>query len=154
MKALPGAVWVDKKGTTFQKFAKALSADALKTAVFDGDETAEGTLIYDKPKADGGKVIGFVMDGTPTKGFATASRKVEFFAKGLQGKTDAAGKPVDPLPVFEPRDWMPDDAYPLYLINWKEASPTHSPTFHNPSLLELKPNNPLIVHRTPRRSSG
>lgn len=146
IKKLPGAVWVDKKGTTYQKFAGALSTDALKTAVYDGDPSAEGTIVYNKPKDQGGTAIGIVNDGKPVKGFATASRKIQFYVKGLEGKVDAAGRPVNPLPAYEPRDWQPNDEYPLYLINWKEVSHTLSRTFNNPWLLELKPENPLIVH--------
>jgi thiosulfate reductase/polysulfide reductase chain A len=146
LKQLPGAVWVDKKGTAYRKYASPLSADALKTAVYDGPQDKDGTLVYNKAKADGGTVIGVVVGGKAVKGFATPSRKVEFFAKALETKKNAAGKPVNPLPVYEPRDWQPSSEYPLYLINWKEASHTHTRTFNNPWLLEVKPENPLIMH--------
>ena len=56
------------------------------------------------------------------------------------------GQPVDPLPVYTPRNWQPDDEYPLYLINWKEASHTHARTQNNAWLVEIKPDNPLIIH--------
>jgi thiosulfate reductase/polysulfide reductase chain A len=146
MKKLPGAVYVDKKGTAYQKFASPLSADALKTAFFDGDPARDGTLVYNKDKAQGGTVIGVVVDGKPVKGFATPSRKIEFKAASLASKKDANGNPVSPLPEYTPRDWQPSGEYPLYLINWKEASHTHSRTFNNPWLLHLKPENPLIIH--------
>lgn len=146
LKQLPGAVWVDTKGTAYAKYAAALSADALKTAFYDGPQNRDGTLVYNKDKADGGTVIGVVAGGKAVKGFATASRRVELYAKGLEGKKDATGKAVDPLPVYEPRDWQPSADYPLYLINWKEASHTHSRTFNNPWLLHLKAENPLIIH--------
>ncbi len=45
---------------------------------------------------------------------------------------------------YTPRDWQPSAEYPLYLINWKEASHTHSRTQNNPWLLDLQPTNPLI----------
>jgi thiosulfate reductase/polysulfide reductase chain A len=32
------------------------------------------------------------------------------------------------------------------MINWKEASHTHSRTQNNPWLLEIKPTNPLVIH--------
>jgi thiosulfate reductase/polysulfide reductase chain A len=76
----------------------------------------------------------------------TPSGKVEFAAASLAGKLAADGKPVDVLPVFRPRDWMPSDDYPLYLINWKEASHTHTRTQNNPILLERKPWAPLVIH--------
>jgi thiosulfate reductase/polysulfide reductase chain A len=146
LKALPGAVWVDKTGTTYSKFAAPLSSAQLATAYYDGDPTVDGTVVFDKPPAQGGVRIGVVIDGVPVKGFATPSRKVEFYAASLQGKTDFAGKPINPLPVYEPRDWQPSSDYPLYLINWKEASHTHTRTQNNAWLHEIQPEDPLIIH--------
>jgi len=153
-KKLPGAVWVDTKGTRYRKFTDVLPDSTLATAYVDGDPSVDGTIVYDKAPASGGKPIGIVVDGKPRKGFNTPSRRVEFYAASLEGKVDAAGKPVDPLPVYVPRDWQPDDSYPLYLINWKEASHTHTRTFNNPWLLHLKPENPLIIHPDTARRFG
>jgi thiosulfate reductase/polysulfide reductase chain A len=147
LKALPGAVWVDKKGTRFEKYGEALTPEQLKSAFFDGGRRAEGTAIYDKPKEEkGSKRIGTVVGGKPVVGFATKSGRVEFASKWLAEKKDADGKPVDPLPAYEPRKWQPSAEYPLYFINWKEASHTHSRTQNNPWLLEIKPENPMVVH--------
>jgi len=146
LKALPGAVYVDEKGTKYAKYAGELAPEKLEKAVYDGDPTVDGTAIYDKAKDDGGVVIGHVFGGKPVKGFATKSGKIEFMSTSMVDKTDTDGKAVDLLPVYTPRDWQPDDKYPLYLINWKEASHTHSRTQNNPILLELKPDNPLVVH--------
>jgi thiosulfate reductase/polysulfide reductase chain A len=146
LKALPGAVWVDKGGTRYQKFAEELKPEQLKTAVYDGKPKADGTAIYDKPKDQKGIRIGTVVDGKAVKGFATPSGKVEFVAKWLGEKKDATGKPVSPLPVYEPRDWQPTAEYPLYFINWKEATHTHSRTQNNPWLLDIKPDNPMIMN--------
>ncbi|MBI4611148.1 MAG: molybdopterin-dependent oxidoreductase [Candidatus Rokubacteria bacterium] len=146
LKALPGAVWVDTKGTRYEKYAEPLKPEQLKDAFFDGNPTSEGTGIYDKPKDQKGKRIGTVVGGKPVRGFMTKSGKAEFFSKWLGGKTDANGKPVDPLPVYEPREWQPSPEYPLYLINWKEASHTHTRTQNNAWLVEIKPENPLIIN--------
>jgi thiosulfate reductase/polysulfide reductase chain A len=146
MKALPGAVWVDSKGTSYEKYAEELVSEVTETAWFDGDADTDGTVVYDKPKDDSGVRIGVVLGGIPVKGFNTPSRKVEMYAKALAEKQDANGKPVDPLPAYTPRDWQPDAEYPLYMINWKEASHTHSRTQNNPWLLEIKPTNPLVIH--------
>ena len=146
LKALPGAVWVDKRGTAYEKYAAPLAADKLASAWFDGDPSADGTAIYDKPKGDGGTVIGHIIRGQAVRGFHTGSGLVEFSSTTLDGKTDADGAPVDPLPVYLPRNWQPDEKYPLFLINWKEASHTHSRTQNNQILLELKAENPLVVH--------
>jgi thiosulfate reductase/polysulfide reductase chain A len=146
LKALPGAVWVDTKGTTYEKFAAPLAPEKLATAWFDGDPAAEGTAIYSKPKAEGGTRIGTVIRGQAVRGFFTKSGKVEFVASSLADKTDALGNPVDPLPVYTPRDWQPSEEFPLYLINWKEASHTHTRTQNNAWLLDIKPENPLVIH--------
>lgn len=146
LKALPGAVWVDKGGTRYDKHAEELPADKRAAAWFDGDPGAEGTVAYDKPKDQGGKPIGVVVGGRVVTGFRTPTGKVAFVARHLAAKKDAAGRDIDPLPVYQPRDWEPSAEYPLYLINWKEASHTHSRTQNNPWLLELKPTAPLIIN--------
>ncbi|HAZ14772.1 MAG: hypothetical protein A2X86_22385 [Bdellovibrionales bacterium GWA2_49_15] len=146
LKKLPGAVWWDKGGTKYEKYKSELSEEKLKTAWFDGDKKAEGTGIYDKDKAKGGKRIGTIIGGTPVRGFFTSSGKVEFFNKGYASKKDAQGRPVASLPEYTDRDWMPNAEYPFYQINWKEASHTHTRTQNNPWLLELKPTNPLMMH--------
>lgn len=154
LKALPGAVWVDKGGTRYEKFAEELKPEQVKTAVFDGKPKAEGTAIYDKPKDQKGTRIGTVIGGKAVKGFATPSGKVEFVAKWLGEKKDATGKPVNPLPVYEPRDWQPTAEYPLYFINWKEANHTHSRTQNNPWLLDIKPDNPMIMNPATAQKYG
>jgi thiosulfate reductase/polysulfide reductase chain A len=146
LRALPGAVWVDPNGARYQKYAAPVAPDKLATAWFSGDPSADGTQIYDKPKEEGGARIGTVIDGQALRGFFTKSGKVEFSAPSLADKPDADGRPVDPLPVFNPRDWQPDEQYPLFRINWKEASHTHTRTQNNPWLLEIKRDNPLVVH--------
>lgn len=154
LKALPGAVWVDGKGTVYEKWAAELAPEKLEKAWFDGEPTAEGTKIYDKPKEEGGKRIGTMLGGKAVRGFMTSSGKVEFFASSLVEKTDALGIPVDGLPVFTARTWQPDENYPLYLINWKEASHTHTRTQNNAWLVEIKPKNPLIVHPDTAKKYG
>jgi thiosulfate reductase/polysulfide reductase chain A len=154
LKALPGAVYVEKKGTKYEKYADPLAPEQVGAAWFDGKRNAEGTRIYDKPKAEGGKPIGVVVGGKALKGFATGSGKAEFYTPSLAEKKDANGKPVDPLPVYKPRDWQPSAEFPLYLINWKEASHTHSRTQNNEWLLEIKPTNPLVIHPDTAAKNG
>lgn len=102
---------------------------------------AAGTLRNAK-----GKAIGLLRDGKLVKGWNTPSRCCEFVSRQLEGKKDAHGNPVDPLPAYRPRDWFPDDQFPLYLINWKEASHTHSRTQNNPWLIELRRWNALAIN--------
>lgn len=154
LQALPGAVWVDKGGTKFEKYGAELAPEKLETAFFDGDRNAEGTAIYDKPIDEKGKRIGTVLGGKPVRGFMTGSGKVEFLSPGLAKKTDANGKAVDPLPAYQPRDWLPSSDYPLYLINWKEANHTHTRTQNNAWLLEIKPSNPLVINPVTAETLG
>jgi thiosulfate reductase/polysulfide reductase chain A len=88
------------------------------------------------------------------RGFFTASGKTELFNAKWAEKKDANGNPVDALPGYKPRDWQPNAQYPLYLINWKEASHTHSRTQNNPWLLEIKGSNPLAIHPDTAKKLG
>ena len=146
LKALPGAVWVDSGGTTFAKYTDEVSAESLAIAWFSGPKDKDGTLIYDKPLEEGGKQIGVIYQGKPIRGFFTATGLAQFADPSLVEKVDFGGKPVDPVPDYVPRSWQPSDDYPLFLINWKEASHTHSRTQNNTLLLDLKPTNPLVMH--------
>jgi thiosulfate reductase / polysulfide reductase chain A len=154
LRALPGAVWIDRGGTKYEKYAAELKPEKLKDAFFDGDPKADGTAVYDKPKDKKGKRIGTVLHGKAVTGFMTKSGKVEFYSKWLAEKKDALGKPVDPLPAYEPRNWQPTAEYPLYFINWKEANHTHSRTQNNPWLLDIKPDNPMVINPATAASYG
>ncbi len=146
LKKLPGAVWIDQKGTCYEKYAEPLSTEELNTAWTEGNMNMEGSRIYNKSTDQGGKRIGTVINGKPVRAFQTPSGKVEFSATWSSAKTDADRNLVHPLPVYQPRDWQPSEEYPLYLINWKEASHTHTRTQNNAWLIEIKPANPLIIH--------
>ncbi|OGQ47950.1 MAG: hypothetical protein A3I09_01365 [Deltaproteobacteria bacterium RIFCSPLOWO2_02_FULL_47_10] len=141
LKALPGATWVSKEGTKYEKYKSPIPDEKVKDAVLDEN------LIFSKKK-DGtkDKQIGFLKDGKAVKGFMTPSGKVEFYNAKFAEKKDADGNPVDSLPVYKPRTWQPDTEYPFYLINWKEASHTHARTQNNAWLIEIGPNNPLKMN--------
>ncbi|MBI4357741.1 MAG: hypothetical protein HY584_00440 [Candidatus Omnitrophica bacterium] len=140
LKALPGAVWVDTKGTRYEKYNDPIAADVIAKGVVEED------LLFDKPKAEGGQSVGILINGQWTKGFNTATRKVEFASASWAAKKDANGKPIPALPVYEPRAWQPSAEYPLFLINWKEASQTHSRTQNNAFLAELKATDGLRIN--------
>ena len=114
----------------------------------------KGATLLDAPADAKGKQIGTIIGGKALKGFATPSGKVEFYNADFAKKKDAKGRPVDPLPAYTPRDWQPDERYPLYLINWKEASHTHTRTQNNAWLTEIKPSNPLVIAKTTARRLG
>ena len=189
LKALPGAVWVDPKGTRYEKFNEPVKSKLVLDAdgrVFDkpaddGSRKQVGLMVreslWTKPEAEGGAQVGrliagqvFYTDGDqildgpklegtkparigyafggtdPRRGFFTSTGKVEFANAKLADKKDVNGQPVDTVPAYRPRDWLPDRDYPLYLINWKEASHTHTRSQNNPYLVALKPDNPLIIN--------
>ncbi|OFY64516.1 MAG: hypothetical protein A3H98_08360 [Bacteroidetes bacterium RIFCSPLOWO2_02_FULL_36_8] len=171
-KKLPGAVWTTGK-TEYEKYKKEIAEDVLKTTVVEkvkikmlknGEEKeVEIEHIYDKPKADGGKRLGtyFMVEDEnknndpkfkpkvtkkAVKGFMTPTGKVELVLNYLKGKTDANGNPCSEFPDYKQRDWYPNNEFPCFLINWKEATHTHTRTQNNRWLLELKPENPLQVN--------
>jgi thiosulfate reductase/polysulfide reductase chain A len=109
----------------------------------------DGDRLLDGPKLEGKKPrqIGFAFGGTdPRRGFFTSTGKVEFANPKLAEKKDVTGRPVDAVPAYRPRAWLPDADFPLYLINWKEASHTHTRSQNNPLLVALKPYNPLVIN--------
>lgn len=142
LKALPGATWMSTKGTRYNKHLDGIPPEKL------ADSIVEENLVFSKKK-DGSKdkQIGMVRpDGTAVRGFITPSGKLELYAKKHETKKDAAGKPLNPLPVYESREWQPSPEYPLFLINWKEASQTHSRTQNNAFLAELKTTDGLRIN--------
>lgn len=143
LKALPGATWVSPKGTRYEKYKEEVRPGAIEKVKVRNLEVEQ---VYDKPKSEGGKRIGTVINGKPVRGFMTPTGRFEFVLTILDGKKDAEGNPCEVLPVYKPRDWQPNDQYPLYLINWKETSHTHTRTQNNRWLLEIKPENPLIIN--------
>lgn len=194
LKALPGATWIDPKGTTYEKFkaevkppdgaATKTNAQLVRSAdgktllgfadssknTFDLDgktltvpsdaKFENATVMVDNDgklwgyadakgllKDKAGAVVGVALkSGKFAKGFNTPSRKLEFFSAQAAAKKDANGKAMDGLPAYSPRDWQPDKDFPLYLVNWKEASHTHSRTFNNPWLMGIQPANPIALN--------
>lgn len=142
LKRLPGATWVSKKGTRYNKHLEVIPAEKAADAI------TEGNLLFSKKK-DGSKdkPIGMLRaDGSAVRGFFTPSGKLELYAKQHETKHDAVGRPLNPLPAYEPREWQPSPEYPLFLINWKEASQTHSRTQNNAFLAELKATDGLRIN--------
>ena len=73
-------------------------------------------------------------------GFATPSKKIEFFSEQM------AKKDLNPLPAFVEPIYKPTAEFPLYLVNFKQIEHTHSRTFNNDWLMEMKPDNPLLIN--------
>ncbi|MBI2870639.1 MAG: molybdopterin-dependent oxidoreductase [Candidatus Omnitrophica bacterium] len=150
LKNLPGATWVSTKGTRYHKHLDVIPPEKM------ADSIVEGGLVFSKKK-DGSKdkPLGMVRaDGTAVRGFLTPSGKVELYAAKHEGKKNAEGEPLKLLPEYEPRQWQPSAEYPLYLINWKEASQTHSRTQNNAFLAELKVTDGLRINTKTAASLG
>ena len=122
---------------------------AVGRIIADQPWFTDGDKLLDGPKLEGKKPkqIGYAIGGTdPRRGFFTSSGKVEFYNAKFAEKKDANGRPVDPGPDFKPREWMPNASFPLYLVNWKEASHTHTRSQNNPLLVAIKSSNPLVIN--------
>ncbi|MBI4055369.1 MAG: molybdopterin-dependent oxidoreductase [Elusimicrobia bacterium] len=164
LKKLSGAVWVSPKGTEYRKYAKPLKPEDLAKAVTeDGSpyrpDVPAGTGLYDKPKKDKGKRIGTMWKSPEgkvivVKGFDTPSGLCEFYQPKLADKKDFRGRPVDPYPAYAPRDEQPSAEFPLYLINWKEAAHTHTRTWNNQWLRDLRSEAPLMIHPETAKKHG
>ena len=150
LKALPGATWVSKNGTKYNKQANAIPPEKIQ------DGITEGGILFSKKK-DGSKdkQIGMLKpDGSAVRGFFTPSGKLELYAEKHKSKKDANGRGLSPSPIYEPREWQPDDKYPFYLINWKEASQTHSRSQNNAFLAELKSTDGLRINKKTAQRLG
>jgi len=148
IKRLPGATWVAKEGTKYHKYAEEIPQETLK------DKIIENNIVYTSKDGKKDKAIGIIIDGKAYVGFETPTRKVQLYAEYLKEKKDAKGNPLEPLPVYKERDWMPDKEYPYFLINWKEASHTHTRTHNNPYLMELKGENHLRINTISAKKLG
>jgi thiosulfate reductase/polysulfide reductase chain A len=83
-----------------------------------------------------------------TTGFATPSTKFEFYSQQMKDKG------LNPLPDYVPPQDRPTGAYPLSLINWKEALHTHSRTMNNKWLMDLRGENLLWINTSKASSLG
>jgi thiosulfate reductase/polysulfide reductase chain A len=81
-------------------------------------------------------------------GFATPSGKFEFHSAQM------AAKGLNPLPDYLPPQDRTSSAYPLALINWKEALHTHSRTMNNRWLMELRGENMLWINTSKASALG
>ena len=133
----------DKDGKTLPKTYPEYIDDQLKNGpigksldemmALPGGVYVAGQTVYDKFKKDG---------------FKTPSKKIEFFSEQM------AKKGLNPLPDFVEPIYKPTSDFPLYLINFKQAEHTHSRTFNNDWLMEMKPDNPLIINSATATKMG
>ncbi|MHB9111150.1 MAG: molybdopterin-containing oxidoreductase family protein [Thermoleophilia bacterium] len=67
---------------------------------------------------------------------------------GITGYKSLQTAGYDALPVYaDPQDSPANNpGYPLHLVNWKQVEHTHSRTFNNVWLMEMKGHNPLYIN--------
>ena len=83
-----------------------------------------------------------------TSGFATPSKKFEFYSQQMLDKG------LNPLPDYVPTEDGPTATYPFYIINWKEALHTHSRTMNNRWLMEFHGENELWINIDKAKTLG
>jgi thiosulfate reductase/polysulfide reductase chain A len=99
-------------------------------------------------KDKGGKAVGVKIGDKLAKGFETPTRKLELTSTFLK-KNKLSGLPE----YSEPED-RPTSQFPLYLVGFKQNEHTHSRTFNNVYLMEMKPDNPLLINSTTAAGLG
>jgi thiosulfate reductase/polysulfide reductase chain A len=165
-------VWIETGstgGTQFLKHSATMTFGATDTiaAVTAGLPAAETVYIV---KNSAGKTKGIAAGPTMNvgdqfkAGFNTDSRRCQFWSPKLEkyftGATPVGNQSVandlryHPLPYFLPPEDAPTSSFPLYFISWKEVEHTHTRTFNNAWLMEMKGENKLIVHPTVAAAKG
>lgn len=116
--------------TEYEKFRKEVKMP-------EGGSVDEKTGLVKDAK---GNVVGVMIGGAVRKGFNTPSRKLELSSLLLK-KHGLSG-----LPEYSDPEDAPTSDFPLYLVNFKQNEHTHSRTFNNDYLMEMKPDNPLLMN--------
>ena len=156
-----------KGGTHFRKY---MARKTFATGYTESPLIVGGQTIYIVKDATGAKVgIGtgtLVVNDTFEVGFGTSSKRAQFwdplfsdYFKNVKkigtkgGNVSVAGNVrYHPLPWYVPPEDAPatpgTGTYPWHFISWKEVEHTHSRTFNNDWLMELKKENRLHIHPT------
>ena len=116
--------------TEHEKFRKEVKAPE------EGSIDEKTGLVKDKD----GKAVGVKIGDKMMKGFNTPTRKLELTSTFLK-KNNLSG-----LPEYSDPEDKPTTEFPLHLINFKQNEHTHSRTFNNDYLMEMKPDNPLLMN--------
>ncbi|MBI4954552.1 MAG: molybdopterin-dependent oxidoreductase [Myxococcales bacterium] len=166
-------VWIETGaagGTQTNKFALtrtySTAAGDTVVAITAGNPASQTVYIVKRGSAVRGIANGATMsDGEVYQvGFATESARAQFWSPKMNGyfagtttavNASVAGDPrYHPLPYYLPPEEAPTATFPNYFISWKEVEHTHSRTFNNPWLMEMKGDNQLYVHPTLATAKG
>ncbi|MBF0592847.1 MAG: molybdopterin-dependent oxidoreductase [Nitrospirae bacterium] len=116
--------------TEYEKFRKEV------TMPEEGSIDEKTGVVKDKD----GKAAGVKIGDKIFRGFNTPTRKLELVSELLK-KHKLSGLPQ----YSEPED-RPTPEFPLYLVGFKQNQHTHSRTFNNVYLMEMRPDNPLLIN--------
>ncbi len=163
-------VWIETGatgGTVYQKYLATKTFVKTGNAAVDDQIVAFGAgaqTVYVVKSADGktskGIASGPMMNhgDTYVVGFGTESRRAQFWSPKLNacysGAVQPGGQSVagdlryHPLPYYLAPEDAPDVQFPNYFISWKEVEHTHTRSFTNDWLMEMKRENKLHVHPT------
>jgi anaerobic selenocysteine-containing dehydrogenase len=126
-------------------------ARPLTAAELDGSTTDPVTGVVSKglDKASGKPLaLGVMIDGVARRGFNTPSRRLEVYSSFVAEKGKAAGKTIEPLPVYQP---IPDHAAglaegQLIMITFKWNVHNAHRTMQSKWLQEIVHSNPAWMH--------
>jgi len=116
--------------TEYEKFRKEVKMP-------EGGTVDEKTSVV---KDKDGKAVGVKIGDKIMKGFDTPTRKLEVTSAFLKKHK------YNGLPEYSDPEDKPTSEFPLYLVNFKQNEHTHSRTFNNDYLMEMKPDNPLLIN--------
>ncbi|OLZ50165.1 molybdopterin-containing oxidoreductase family protein [Amycolatopsis keratiniphila] len=141
-------IWIDPaKKPRYEPHTKPLTADQLAGAT----EDPHTGIIYKGADSKTGQpaAIGIRVGGVARRGFLTPSRKVEIHSDFIVNKGKAAGREVNPLPVYDPivshqRDF-PDGQ--LIMTSYKINVHNAHRTMQSKWLQEISHTNPALLNR-------
>lgn len=169
-------IWMEdfaapKGGTHYEKYKKVATGKAFDGATMDVVTFGPvGGEVYTVRNKTSKAILGFATSATPATYdeapgiWPTPSGKYQFWdpllndayvGKIFPGGADMTGDlRFHPLPAYKSQDEIPSAGFPLYFISWKEVEHTHTRTFNNPWLMEMKAENRLWVHPTAATARG
>ncbi len=140
---LPTPYFKEQDWETYKKTTLAMTGKTEYEKFKKEGKMLEGGSIDEKTgvvKDKSGNAVGIKIRDRIMKGFSTPTRKLEL-SSSLLKRHKYTG-----LPEYSDPEDRPTSEFPLYLINFKQNEHTHSRTFNNDYLMEMKPDNPLLIN--------
>jgi thiosulfate reductase/polysulfide reductase chain A len=156
-------VWIETGATGGTQYTKYQATKTFGLTDTIGTVVAAAQTVYTVKGSDGkakGIATGATMNvgDTYAVGFSTESRRGQFWSPTMNnyftgvtipaGVSAAGDNRYHPLPYYLPPVHAPTTQYPLYFVSWKDVEHTHTRTFNNDYLMEMKRDNRLFIHTT------